>query len=315
MKFSRLLNAVSLLLLITSNANAQLNDGSKFADILFPGTNQLTNLKSTPLSSAEIIALDGNIDLPIDPHREEQSFNEQIKSFAIVSVKHLFEGARKKDDNPDWYLKQLHFDKFDLGKGRVGIICSSYFGAEDMYNAIWMKQGNYYRYSGQLIGKIVKIFRNTNKQPFTIVTRSGWCCASGIGEFNLYSPKDDSGFISYELTQSIQEHAAVKMPESRMDPKRIQVVEQRYRLRESPEIDDKPYMNEFEGDKVIGNVLAEFKTGDKGTAIAEKIDNTGRIWWFVIMDPVAEQTYTRFNDNKSQSTMGWMSSRYLKVIK
>jgi len=315
MNISRLLYAVPILLLITFNANAQPKDRSKFADILFPATNQLMNLKLTPLSRTEILALDGNIDLPIDPHRLEKSFDEQMSSFAIASIKHLFEGARKKDDNPDWYLEQLLFNKFDLGKGREGIICSSHFGSEEMFNAIWMKQGKYYKFSGQIVGKIIKIFRDSNKQPFTIVTISGWCCASGIGAFNLYSPKDDPGFVSYELTQSIQEHAAVKMPESRMEPKRIQVMEQRYRLRESPEIDDKPYMNEFERDEVIGNVLSEFKKDDKGVAIAEKADNTGRIWWFVIMEPAAEQTYSRFYDNKSQYTMGWMSSRYLKVIK
>lgn len=314
MRISRLLCAVPLLLLITLNVIAQPKERSKFADILFPATNQLMNLKLKPLSSAEIIALDGNIEIPIDPHRQEKSFAEQMKSFAIVSIKQLFEGARKKDDNPDWYLNQLLFNKFDLGMGREGIICSSYFGSEEMHNAIWMKQGNYYKFSGQLIGKIIKIFRDTNKQPFTIVTISGWCCASGIGAFNLYNPTNHSGVISYELTQSIQDHASIKMPEGRMKPKRFQVVEQLYRLRESPEIEDKPYMNEFEGDEVIGNVLAEFKKGDKGMAIAEKADNTGKIWWFVIMEPTAEQTYSRFYDNKSQYTMGWMSSRYLKVI-
>jgi hypothetical protein len=243
-----------------------------------------------------------------------------MKSFAIVSIKQLFDGVRKKGKDSDYYLEQLHFNKFDLGQGREGIICSSYFGSEEMHNAIWMKQGNYYRYSGQLIGKIVKIFRDTNKQPFTIVTRSGWCCASGIGEFNLYKPREESGVVSYRLTQSIREYNGVKMPEKRMEPKRFQVMEPRYRLRIAPLIDDKPYPDYQSNDPgaiVIGNVLAEFKKGDKGLAIAEKVDDTGRMWWFVIMDPSTETEYWQFHlydDEKSRYTMGWMSSRYLEVI-
>jgi hypothetical protein len=297
-------NALAILLLLTTNANAQLNDGIKFADLLFPATHQITKPKFVSLSKEEIVALDGFIDL-----------NHE-------SLKQRFEELRKKDADYDYNLNELSgFKRFDLGKGKDGLIYSSYFGSEEMHNLIWMKQGNRYKFSGELTGKIVKMFRDTDKQPFSIVTRSGWCCVPVVGAFNLYNPTDDAGIISYKLIKSIQEHIRVKMPEARMEQLKFRVKEERYRLREAPEIDDKPYPDypsDVEGVEIIGNILAEFKKGSTGTAIAEHDDNTGRKWWFVIMEPHTETSYTRFHDDeegKKQYTMGWMSSRYLEIIK
>lgn len=137
MKIFYPLNAVIFLLLLTSNANAQLNDGDKVA-------NQHVQPKVDHLSREETLALDGHIDL----------HNESLRSY--------FDHVKKNNKASAYYLELLsHFSKFDFEDGTEGLIYSSFFDTEEMHNLIWIKQGNHYKYSGELTGERVKIY----KQP------------------------------------------------------------------------------------------------------------------------------------------------------
>jgi hypothetical protein len=62
----------------------------------------------------------------------------------------------------------------------------------------------------------------------------------------------------------------------------------------------------------IDNIIAEFKKGTKGKALGEKIDNTGRIWWFVEIDSAFKPSNSMFYDIDNTKLKGWMSSKYLK---
>lgn len=106
------------------------------------------------------------------------------------------------------------------------------------------------------------------------------------------------------------------LPDKRMPTKRFVVRNDKYKLREQPVIDDKhdEQESDFEGMPIYGNALAEFGKGSKGEAIAEKPDETGRVWWFVIMDGDAKVEYDRFYGDQKASKAGWMSSRFLEVL-
>jgi hypothetical protein len=63
--------------------------------------------------------------------------------------------------------------------------------------------------------------------------------------------------------------------------------------------------------------LAIYSKGSTGTAIAKHIDQSGRLWWFVVMDHYKKPSRSLFaprNHNMiSYKSTGWMSSRFLTV--
>lgn len=88
----------------------------------------------------------------------------------------------------------------------------------------------------------------------------------------------------------------------------FEVSQPKYRLRKSPKIDNK-------------NVIQELTQGDRGIALAEKEDETGRTWWFVKVFNNIDKSSSDFyyinleEPNRiSNQCFGWISSRFVKKI-
>jgi hypothetical protein len=111
---------------------------------------------------------------------------------------------------------------------------------------------------------------------------------------------DKAYFYSYTL-----------LPKSKEFEKRFVVINEIYNLRLTPEIKD-------------DNIQAVFKKGDKGTALSSLKDETGRVWWFVIMDNNIDKPESNFDFVESEfmspqkardkKWYGWISSRYLEEL-
>jgi hypothetical protein len=78
-----------------------------------------------------------------------------------------------------------------------------------------------------------------------------------------------------------------------------------------------PANYDSEPDMFGNNIVAIFPKGAKGIALAEHKDETGKIWWFVIMgrEPLPK---TKISNNSSnfpiRQLSGWMSNDYLKRL-
>lgn len=87
-----------------------------------------------------------------------------------------------------------------------------------------------------------------------------------------------------------------------------------YKLRSSPVIDDTSIVIY----DTISNVTSTYIKGSIGYAWAETKDFSGRVWWFVEMEPCKNQINSRLNystDSIPIRNLGWMNSSYLKEIK
>lgn len=286
--------AVFSLILMQSMAVAK--DDSKLADLIFPSNNQITESQLTPLTAAELKNIVNAIELPSE--------------FCLDHIK-----TRIKENILDEWL--TGFKKYDFsGDGIEDLLFISYCGTEELRNYLWVKKDDKYNYSGVAEGKLIKFFRTPDAKASSAVTRGGRCCLGYIGFINLYKPSGQAQGVKYSLAESVREFSQLTIPEKRTLSKRFEVRHDKYRLREHPVIDDKndEYASDLEGTPVHGNILAEFTKGSKGLAIAEKEDETGRVWWFVIMDVDAKAEYSRFYGDQKSSKAGWMSSRFLKVI-
>jgi hypothetical protein len=96
------------------------------------------------------------------------------------------------------------------------------------------------------------------------------------------------------------------------------VTQTNYNLRQTPKIED-------------NNIIMQFTKGDKGHGLAQETDNTGRIWWFVIMDnniykdnsvlPNYLSEYGLQNKElnrvfgKDEKWFGWISSRFIEKLR
>jgi hypothetical protein len=92
------------------------------------------------------------------------------------------------------------------------------------------------------------------------------------------------------------------------------VLNDKYYLRLTPEIDtvDQVFAEDMQPD----NIIAEFKKGTRGTAYGQSKDETGRVWWFVEINPNDKPVKSFFYDVNEKPTKlkGWMSSNYLKKL-
>ena len=95
---------------------------------------------------------------------------------------------------------------------------------------------------------------------------------------------------------------------------KFKVVNDKYTLRATPEIKNEfPISDYYEK----GNLICELTKGDIGYAIASKTDETGRIWWFCIVESNIEKDDTFYHIRKNHSNekwFGWISSRFVETI-
>jgi hypothetical protein len=191
-------------------------------------------------------------------------------------------------DNYDYY--QDEFKVADLNNdNKLDIYYSGYLdGASDSYAYVFINTPNGFIKAFQdMPGLFLHSVYKNQKLFGLIYCYEGFhgsgieLCRIGLLSFDSSGNKNVKVLIKYpNLT---------KIPEQYFD-KEIQftVKNEKYYLRSE--------LGEVNG-SFNGEILYTYTKGDKGKAFAEETDETGRIWWFVIMD---------------NGIAGWMSSRFLE---
>lgn len=285
--------AILLFNTTTFALDERLSNDEKLADLLFPSESKVKLEQLRGFTAAEFSPLQKRI-----LHQLESD------KMCFVIANH---------DNP-----HAMFKKFDFSGDSIDdVILSSYCGAMEIRNFIWIRKSDSSEFAGFIEGTPLKFYRNKESGPFSIVVSAGWCCAGYVGSISLYQLKEDQGRLLYQLDKKAMVFGGVTMPEKKIKPVRFKVAYDKYRLRRSPEIIDEldEYMSGLTNETVYGNIIAEFAKGSSGEALAEYKDKTGRVWWFVLMDKDAKTTINHFYDDEGGYKTGWMSSRYVEVIK
>lgn len=185
--------------------------------------------------------------------------------------------------------------------GDMDAIYSGFSGAEIDFVEFWIATETGLDRSKWIMGELKEIWGAPNRF-FVDVFQPG-CCAA-LFEANLvHEVKVEKDQVI--ITEVRHEESAVgevkpfwKWGESLS----VVVNQTTYHLRASPEINTTDWILPH-GDEP-GNRICSYTTGNTGTALAQATDETGRIWWYVVMDPTSEHLYHR---------TGWMSSRFLEV--
>ena len=234
----------------------------------------------------------------------------------LQSIFKVIEGKPYPDfESIKEHKNEFHFLDID-GDGKPEIIYDGWDGSEGDMVTILKKKDNQYIEIQNFHGRIVDIKRNQDK--LKIITCDFSCCDEYIDYMESFDYNKTSQ--KFEISESLPLLSLTELPNKFMTPIKFVIKNTPYKLRFSPKIITGLKGNEMPYDPINGeNIIAVYKSGDTGTAYAESKDNTGRIWWFVIMDKKPESSESLFregkNNFKNYKPIGWLSSRFVERIK
>ncbi len=131
-----------------------------------------------------------------------------------------------------------------------------------------------------------------------------WGCYS-VQQFGFANSSKGVGLVP-EQSYTWSMDSDVKGTPQWSKPSRFHILMSSYNLRCKPLVDPRPFDPEYEQNS---NSIALYEKGDRGIAIGDKADATGRIWWLVVIESPPK---TKLRGIKESHLIGWMSSRYLR---
>lgn len=280
-------------------------------DVLFPNRQKFNEYSNQHFTITELRKILPDLEVPLESKLDSTGI------YSPWAVHNSIIFAIKKDLLPE---NQKYFFKFDINAdGRLDIIYNGDVGPPEPMVIIWENIGKKYRFVAAYSGYIESIFYpNESNIPYFII-ESDICCGNYVSEIFVLRTVIKNNNFSFEIMERYKNFNALEFPEKLKMIKPIEfiTVKEKYRLRYSPSIVDTldRSLSDFMDQDVFGNIIAVFKKGSKGKAIASTIDETGRIWWFVIMSVNSKTSYNLFYNDKGAHKCGWMSSKYLKIIK
>ena len=214
-------------------------------------------------------------------------------------VYYLKDNDLLKTNISNFHFLNLNNDNF------LDFIYVGYSGGEQPATLAYIQNDNgYYTKIFEAVGVIYQITNITVIEPFLEIKiiKNDEC-------YDCLGVKNSSIFLwdknSFKLIETVSFTQSTALPIIEFK-KHFRVVSPEYYLRSSAIISNEGK----EPDVLFGNVIAEYGTGALGYALASQKDETGRIWWFVVIK--ANESIRAVFKNREGYYMGWMSSRYLE---
>lgn len=216
------------------------------------------------------------------------------------------------------YNKDFHVLDFDLD-GINDLLFYGYAGGESKLIMFLRNNGSNYTNIFSVMGRLCYVSDNNEFEPFEFAIEHYGCCGDINDVFELYKPIQHSNSFNFKLSNKIAMIDGTKLPNNNfIEPIAFETVNPNYILRSKPIINNEPgtYPEPIE---LLGNQVTVYPPKSIGTAYAYEIDKTGRKWYFVIMKnnlkPTQDILHKGYNNEIPHYSFGWMSSRYINVIK
>lgn len=221
---------------------------------------------------------------------------------------------------------EIHRDEFpnflhaiDINNdGRKDYLYNGIYPGEGLWFELFINSGSQYTSIFTEMGRPGKLEFQNGKLAHLYLVQEG-CCADPTTTLRIYKVlQQESDYVDFIPTFEGQMLTGTQTPETLLDePLHFETANDNYYLRSSPEIKNEPY-NEFLEQN--GNQIAQLSKGTRGRALAESIDPTGRVWWFVEVNPNEGLSNSIFGPGdyliptEKAKIVGWISSRYVKRL-
>lgn len=231
---------------------------------------------------------------------------DQLKSDGLLDDYRL-------DGDPSANFHLVDFD----ADGLTDVLFYGYTGSESKDVIFFRNTGKQYKEVFSVLGKLVYINPFKPFEPLSFAIVQYGCCASINDVFEFYTPTNIGSEFGFELTNKIAHIQGMEFPiNGFINPVAFKTINPEYTMRIKPIINNgEPYHPDY---PMPGNTMAIYPPGSVGTAIAEKTDGTGRIWYFAIMrnniEPIKHILFKGYNNDQPYFTMGWISSRYVEKL-
>jgi len=270
---------------------------SNITDILYPLSDTVLDFSVFPAyNRTELQTLQNNIEIPGRLHNNSCEF---VKSDFLDSV------------------NAGHFIKIDLnGDGQPDIVFSKHGCADELFNFIWIKQTNQYKYIESHFGTILRAIK-TKTSGYQLLTKYGYCCGGRVGFYKLTDPMDTNKFKYLKSQQNVYcEFIDTQFPKELVAPRSFITITDRSQLRTSPGVNNvvDSSISRYEQIAVYGNLVAEYVIKSTGKILSSFTDNNGNLWYFVLMDGKNLIGYNRFYDAQYAYKCGWMNSKDIKIL-
>lgn len=242
--------------------------------------------------------------------------------------------AQNREDFPQYHDKpgepydhtlaelptSLHFLDLD-GDHQPDVIYDGISGGEPNEIRIYLKRGNTYQHVFTTYQAILQMDWQSGRLHKLYIENRG-CCDDPVNTTSIYQVDYASEGLP-KFTQIFQGCylKETSFPDTLFEkPLRFEVLNPDYNIRLKPVVDDTTRQEwDATDDPLHGNKIATLVKGASGTALAKKIDGTGREWWFVEIDEEYYPTsgyglpgagYWEF----PTKVTGWISSRFVKKL-
>jgi hypothetical protein len=217
----------------------------------------------------------------------------------LREYKRIFGPTDIYDSFNHFYLSDIDNDK------KNELIYYGQISAQGKWSIIWKIDHREYRLLGELFGRIVGI-----NDSLYLATLAPDCRDSACDCANLYHIMEES----VDFIGSVAIFNGGVIPESLPIKKKILIENTCSVLRTQPVINDKQDSTNMEKYGVLrGNTIAELNKGTFATATATYTDDSGRVWWFLVLDNPLNAPYNVFKQYKDSKRRicGWISAQYL----
>lgn len=260
-----------------------------------------------------LLSCDNNKEIKTVDIRLLEKITKEEKLKLIGQLQPHFDYLASHDTWKEEALDDFHFVDLDNDKD-LDLIFTGWSGAEPVCVRILNNKDGNYKHVFEAYQKITNLEFSDNKLSRISIHDPG-CCAAYIEFDEDYSFNVNKDDFKYNLTNRTALLYPTEEPKDKFEnPINFEVLNDKYYLRLTPKIDtvDQAFAEDMQPDNVIG----EFKKGTKGVAYAQRADDTGRVWWFVEIDPKDKPTKSLFYDidEKPTRVKGWMSSNYLRKL-
>ncbi len=252
----------------------------------------------------------------IDKLKEWEEFTDENDKSEFVDN---FKKTLDKTNCIYLYSKLDEFHVIDIDRdGLKDIFYSGNCMTESGVIAVYRNNGNSFEELIGILGVIYQISDYCSNLPFSFTVNDQACCGGFTNVFEKYVLILENEIYKYKLQLREDWPYDIDFPEKYFKKSiAFKTTKEKYNLRLSPKIDnttemDRPYED-------YGNTIRVYPENSLGVAIAEKKDETGRIWWFVRMNnkSIKELEYTSNIGNNSKEptySLGWMSSKFIEKI-